>query len=194
MSVAGQHRREAPPGTASPALRLVAWQKRHLGAFIVVLAGAVVALDQWSKDWAQAQLSSDEPRHVVGPVNLVLEFNKGAAFSLGTGVYPVVVAVAVVLVVALLVFSRRAVRGGVDLPVATGLGLLAGGAVSNLADRFLRHHHGAVVDFIQLVSWWPTFNVADAAITVGAVALAAALLLPGSPGRRSRASYRERQG
>jgi signal peptidase II len=154
----------------------------------------VVALDQWSKDWAQAHLSSYEPRHVVGPVNLVLEFNKGAAFSLGTGVYPVVVAVAVVLVAGVLVFSGRAVRGGVSLPVATGLGLLCGGAVSNLADRFLRHHHGAVVDFVQAVSWWPTFNVADAAITVGAVVLAAAVLLAGPPGARPTAPYREGSG
>ena len=184
MSLAGQDREEAPSGAASQGPRLLEWQRRHLGVFIVVLAGAVVSLDQWSKDWAQAHLSSYEPRHVVGPVNLVLEFNKGAAFSLGTGVYPVVVAVAVVLVAGVLVFSGRAVRGGVNLPVATGLGLLAGGAVSNLADRFLRHHHGAVVDFIQAVSWWPTFNVADAAITVGAVLLGAAALLSGQPGRR----------
>ena len=63
------------------------------------------------------------------------------------------------------------------------LGLLAGGAVSNLADRFFRHHHGAVVDFISLVSWWATFNVADAAITVGALTLAVSLLF--FPGRRA---------
>ena len=62
------------------------------------------------------------------------------------------------------------------------LGLLAGGAVSNLADRFFRHHHGAVVDFIQLVSWWATFNVADAAITIGALTLAVSLVL--FPGRQ----------
>ena len=53
--------------------------------------------------------------------------------------------------------------------------------MSNLADRFFRHHHGAVVDFISLVSWWATFNVADAAITIGALTLAVSLVF--FPGR-----------
>jgi hypothetical protein len=73
-------------------------------------------------------------------------------------------------------------KGGAPVTVMVALGLLAGGAVSNLADRFFRHHHGGVVDFIQLVSWWATFNVADAAITVGALTLAVSLVL--SPGGR----------
>jgi signal peptidase II len=67
--------------------------------------------------------------------------------------------------------------------VIVALGLLAGGAVSNLADRFFRHHHGGVVDFIQLVSWWATFNVADAAITVGALTLVVTMVL--FPGGRA---------
>jgi len=53
---------------------------------------------------------------------------------------------------------------------AVALGLLAGGAAGNLVDRLLRDHGGAVVDFIDL-QWWPVFNLADAAITCGAVAL-----------------------
>ncbi|MGH9059697.1 MAG: signal peptidase II, partial [Acidimicrobiales bacterium] len=56
------------------------------------------------------------------------------------------------------------------------LGLLLGGAVGNLVDRLVRHHHGGVVDFIDAVriggtDYWPIFNVADAAIVVGAVGL-----------------------
>ena len=85
---------------------------------------------------------------------------------------------------------------GAPWPVIVGLGLLAGGALSNLADRFFRHHHGAVVDFIQLVSWWATFNVADAAITVGALTLAVSLVLfPGtaSPSSRGRPPGRRRR-
>ena len=65
----------------------------------------------------------------------------------------------VVLVVAGLAGAEPA-RGG-------RLGLVLGGALGNLADRAFRGHHGDVVDFITLTHW-PTFNVADACITVGA--------------------------
>jgi len=41
-----------------------------------------------------------------------------------------------------------------------------------LADRVFRHHHGAVIDFIQAVRWWPVFNVADSAIVIGVITLA----------------------
>ena len=50
--------------------------------------------------------------------------------------------------------------------IAVALGLVLGGALGNLADRALRGHHGQVVDFVTLPHW-PTFNVADACITVG---------------------------
>jgi signal peptidase II len=50
------------------------------------------------------------------------------------------------------------------------MGLLLGGAVGNLVDRLIRHHHGAVIDFVDL-RWWPVFNVADASITIGAILL-----------------------
>ena len=140
------------------------------------IAGGVICLDQWSKSWALESLGVTGKRHVIGPVNFVLTFNRGAAFSLGSGATPVIEAVAIGLVVVVLAFSRRLALGGTSLAVIVGLGLLFGGALSNLADRFFRHHGGAVVDFIQAVRWWPTFNVADAAVTCGAVIAAAALL------------------
>jgi signal peptidase II len=43
-----------------------------------------------------------------------------------------------------------------------------GGALGNLADRLVRHHGGAVIDFID-PRWWPVFNIADAAVSVGVV-------------------------
>jgi signal peptidase II len=112
---------------------------------------------------------------VLGPVYLVLSFNRGAAFSLGSGASPVIEALASALAVAVIAFSGRAARVGASPVVVVGLGLLSGGALSNLIDRLLGDHHGAVVDFIQAVSWWPTFNVADAAITTGAVTVAVSL-------------------
>lgn len=145
-------------------------------ALLLLVASAVVALDQWSKSWAQHDLVGVGRRHIVGPVYLSLGFNRGAAFSLGTGATPVIEALGIVLVVGVIAFSRRVTRGGARLPVVIGLGLLLGGALSNLGDRLFRHHGGAVVDFIQLVSWWPTFNVADASITVGAVMVVVVLV------------------
>jgi signal peptidase II len=150
------------------------------GALFVAIGAGVIALDQWTKSWAQQSLGPVGHRHVIGPVNFLLTFNRGAAFSLGSGATPVIEAIAIALVVVVVAFSRRLALGGTSLAVIVGLGLLFGGAMSNLADRFFRHHSGAVVDFIQLVSWWPTFNVADAAVTCGAVIAAIALLFSSS--------------
>jgi signal peptidase II len=141
-------------------------------ALLLAVAGVVIAADQGTKSWAQESLASVDRRHVVGPVYFLLTFNRGAAFSLGSGASPVIEALAVVLVIAVLWFSGRLAKGAAHPVSLVAFGLVSGGAVSNLADRFFRHHHGAVVDFIQLVSWWPVFNVADAAITVGAITVA----------------------
>jgi signal peptidase II len=175
MSLAGspgpQEPSEGPANPGQPARRVLL-----SAALLLLVASAIVALDQWSKSWALRDLTVTGRRHVIGPMYLELSFNRGAAFSLGAGASPVIEAVAIGLVVAVVAFSRRAAKGGANLAVIVGLGLLLGGALSNLADRVLRHHHGAVVDFIQVVSWWPTFNVADASITVGAVTLVVALV------------------
>jgi len=138
---------------------------------IPVVAAIVIAVDQITKTWAlhHTQLA----RHVAGPIYLVLTFNSGAAFSLGRGVTPIIETVAVALVIWLAVVSRRASRSG-SIAVSIGLGLLLGGALGNLIDRLFRHHHREVIDFIQAVSWWPVFNVADASIVVGVVVLALA--------------------
>ena len=137
------------------------------------VAAAVIVADLLSKNWALDHLSGGRVRHVVGPTYLLLTYNRGAAFSLGTGVTPIIEAVVVVIVAALVVFSRRSGQTAGVLAL-TGLGLLLGGALGNLGDRLFRHlpgHSGAVVDFIQAVSWWPVFNVADAAIVVGVILL-----------------------
>ncbi len=140
---------------------------------IPVVAAAVLAADQVTKTWALDHLQLGQPRHVIGPTNLLLTYNTGAAFGLGRGITPIVVAAVVVLIVWLLAASRRASRAA-SWPMAVGLGLLLGGALGNLGDRLFRHPRGfpgGVVDFIQAVSWWPVFNVADAAIVVGVIVL-----------------------
>ncbi|HEX2063573.1 MAG TPA: signal peptidase II, partial [Acidimicrobiales bacterium] len=104
---------------------------------------------------------------LVWTLRLRLSFNTGVAFGLGRGLGPLLVAGAVLLLVALLAVGTRTVE---TTGAAVALGLLVGGAVGNLADRLVGGHGGAVVDFIDL-QWWPAFNVADAAITCGAVLL-----------------------
>jgi signal peptidase II len=125
----------------------------------------VVAADQITKSLAEADLRQG-PVHLVGPLSLTLTYNRGSAFSLFTGWAPLLAVVAVVLVVVLAVLASRTRR----LPVAVALGLVIGGALGNLADRLFRGHGGAVVDFVDL-RFWPTFNVADAAIVIGIVVL-----------------------
>jgi signal peptidase II len=143
---------------------------------IPAVAVAVLVVDQASKSWALHHVPpAPDGRHVIGSLWLVLTFNSGAAFSLGRGVTPFLEAVVVVLVVWLLVFSRRAGRAA-SIPLAVGLGLLLGGAAGNLADRIFRHNRGSVIDFIDAARFgsrdlWPVFNVADAAIVVGVVIL-----------------------
>jgi len=140
-----------------------------IGLGIVLL---VVALDQLTKWWA---LESFEwsPRHVVWTLQLVVAHNTGAAFSLfsGRGIGPAIALLAVVVVV-VVVRTLRFVKGW---PAVIGSALVIGGALGNLADRLFRSHgagllQGAVVDWIDF-GWWPVFNVADMAITTGAVTL-----------------------
>jgi signal peptidase II len=110
--------------------------------------------------------------HVVGPFGFALSFNSGFAFSLFSGRATVVtVLLAAAIVVLALVMSR--VR---TMTQAVGGGLILGGAAGNLSERLVGAHHGQVPDFITLTHW-PTFNVADACITIGAVVVAAGVLL-----------------
>jgi signal peptidase II len=126
----------------------------------------VVFADQVTKTWAVDHVS-DRAIHVIWTLRLAVTYNSGAAFSIGQGITPVFVAVAVGMVVALVVIARRDETIGARV----ALGLVLGGALGNLTDRVVRHHHGAVVDFIDF-RWWPVFNVADASIVVGAILLA----------------------
>jgi signal peptidase II len=157
-----------------PAGRLSVGRRRLL---IVAIAAVVVAVDQLTKTWALHHTVS--PRHIIWTLRLALTFNAGGAFGLMGSASPVIIAGAIVLVVVLLGLGRAASRTA-NLPATVAMGLLLGGAIGNLADRLLRQHHGAVIDFIDL-RWWPVFNVADACITVGALLLILVGFRPGRP-------------
>jgi signal peptidase II len=127
------------------------------------VAVVVVLVDQVTKSWAVHRLSQG-PIHVVGKLDLELTYNSGASFGLARGWAPIIGAVAVVAVVLMLSIVRH-VRSDA---LTVALGLVIGGALGNLTDRIFRGNHGAVVDFIAL-HFWPTFNVADSCIVIGAV-------------------------
>ncbi len=130
----------------------------------------MVVADQLTKWWAVSRLTHG-PIHVIGTLDFELSRNTGASFSLFQGQAVLLVPVAVILVAVLLVMAWRAPSAG----RAAILGLILGGALGNLADRFFRDDHGAVVDFVAL-HFWPTFNVADASIVVGCILLLISLV------------------
>jgi signal peptidase II len=138
---------------------------RPLLATAIVLG--VLLVDQLSKLWAVRDLA-DGPITVIGDdIGFALTRNTGSAFSLFQAFTPLLAIVAIGVAVLLV----RAVRRTRDLLMVIGLSLVLGGALGNLVDRLFRSPgflKGAVVDFVH-VSSFPTFNVADAAITIGAV-------------------------
>ena len=133
------------------------------------LCGLVVGLDQGAKALVEARLVPGEDVDVIGPFGLTLSHNSGVAFGLasGGGTRLVLLTVLALAVVAY-VFARHPTRPGVWVAA----GLLAGGALGNLADRV---RVDAVTDYIQ-VGGWPAFNLADMAVTAGVLLLALSYL------------------
>jgi signal peptidase II len=139
------------------------------GLFLAIL---VLLLDQVTKlailEWVKPPAAGVS---ITGFLAIVLVWNRGMSFGMfntGDPLVPWILgAISIVVAVALVWWLARARRG----LVIAGLGLVLGGAVGNLVDRFV---YGAVVDYVLLHAgdWrWPAFNVADSAITLGVIAL-----------------------
>ena len=135
---------------------------------------AVVILDQLSKWYVVSHMHVYESLHVLPVFNIALFHNTGAAFSMLAGQpgwqrwFFVILALAVVAFI--VVWLVRMPAQG-NRWIAAGIALVAGGALGNVWDRLAT---GYVVDFLQFhwQSWFfPAFNVADSAITVGAIML-----------------------
>lgn len=139
----------------------------------LLLAATVLALDQGIKAWALTSLVLGESRpYLGGLVRLTRVHNPGGAFGLfpqHTGAFIAVSAAVVAVLGAILLLGRWRGTAG------AGSALLLGGAVGNLVDRV---RWGYVLDFFEIPGF-PVFNVADAAIVVGAGLLALALLAGG---------------
>lgn len=137
------------------------------------LSVLVIALDHGTKYLASTMLDYGVPVPVLPSFNLTLAHNTGAAFSFLADASGwqrwFFVAIAVVVSGILLDWLRRLPRH--ETWTAVSLTLILGGAVGNVIDRVV---HGYVVDFIQVyydVWYWPAFNIADSAITVGVAIL-----------------------
>ena len=140
----------------------------RLARLVVAITLVVLAVDQLTKWRALARLVPGERIDVVGSLlGLELVFNPGAALSIATGMTWVLTVVAAIVVVVVARASRR--LGSRVWTVA--FGLLLGGALGNLVDRFFRPPapaRGHVVDFIAYGNWF-VGNVADIAIVVAAL-------------------------
>ena len=151
-------------------------------------AAAIVVADAVTKLLAESLLARRLPLAVIGDwVQLRLVYNQGAAFGLDVGAYSRWVFFALAVIALIVLGSMvRSTRAG-DRFRLLALALVCGGAAGNLIDR-IRSAQG-VVDFVDIGvgGWrWPTFNVADSAITVGAIALALSLWQEGRAQHRAK--------
>jgi signal peptidase II len=155
---------------------------RHKYIWVGSIIGVVLALDQFTKHLVEKHMRMFEVVPVVrGFFNLTRVRNKGAAFSLFStapdgfrSAFFISVSLVAVAVIAIMI------RKANDRLLVVSFALIAGGAVGNLVDRV---RYGEVVDFIQwyVKSWyWPSFNVADSAITVGVALLVIDMLFGAS--------------
>ena len=137
-------------------------------AFVAALVAAW-AVDVATKTWAAASLTERTIGLFGGRLLLRESRNTGAAFSIGTDQTVLISLIGLVVVTVIV----RHIRTVTSQASAVAWGLVAGGATGNLTDRLLREPgplRGGVVDWIDL-GWFPSFNAADAAITVGVALL-----------------------
>jgi signal peptidase II len=148
----------------------------------------VVFLDRASKAWIESRPAEYFPHPVIHNVfEIVFSRNPGIAFSLFASSPSTIVRILLIagslVIIGLIAWLLVANRSG-SAAYAAGLALILAGATGNLTDRIL---HGAVTDFLKislpflplsLFNPWPTFNVADSAVTVGAILVVFDVLFP----------------
>lgn len=155
----------------------------------LMTALVILILDQASK-WYML-ISVMQPPQVI-PVlpffNLVSAWNRGVSFGMFNSASPysgwILSGIALAIVIFLLNWLRKSDRKH----ISTALGLIIGGAIGNVVDRAV---HGAVFDFLDIFIGsyhWPAFNVADSAITIGAVILVLDSMLSKAENRESKDS------
>jgi signal peptidase II len=142
----------------------------------LLIAAFVVASDQLSKSWIRANLSPGEGLPEFWHFSIIHVGNTGAVFGLFTNLTFLLTLIAIVGLIVILIFYRYLSPYSILGTIA--LGLVFGGALGNLVDRICLGH---VTDFIRFRFWddiyWPVFNIADSAITIGIIVLILFLIL-----------------
>ena len=145
--------------------------KLKVYAEMLVIATAVFALDQVTKYWIRTHLALRETITPISALGKIFRFihwkNTGIAFGMFQGNGWILTTIGILIVLGIIIFSSRIVMGPSYWRIAMAMEL--GGALGNLADR-INPELGYVVDFIW-VGNFPVFNIADAAIVIGAVIL-----------------------
>jgi signal peptidase II len=143
---------------------------RH-ALFFLIIAVMVVTLDQLSKEWIRVNVALGDSLPEVARLTIVHVQNTGAAFGLFANQAILLGIVAIIGLAVVLVFFRYLAELGFAGGIC--LSLIFAGALGNLIDRI---RLGSVTDFLYFRLWndvyWPAFNIADAAITIGALSLA----------------------
>jgi len=137
---------------------------------LILIAGIIVFLDQWTKAWVRRNIPFGE---IWAPISGLEEYarivhwrNTGAAFGMFQDLSIVFTVLAIVVSVAIIYYYPRIPSG--DWPLRLALGLQLGGAIGNLIDRLLFSGH--VTDFISVLNF-AVFNIADACISLGVAVL-----------------------
>ena len=141
-----------------------------------LVALLVVVADQLSKLWIRSNLAVEQSLFELGFFQLTHVHNTGAAFGLFQGQSFALIIVSLVVITVLLLYAFFIYRRFPfldDRLSKSALGLILGGTVGNLIDRI---GFGGVTDFISVGTWWPVFNIADSAVTVGVIIFAYSLL------------------
>jgi len=181
---------DAPASTESGEAHETPSQKRRRWALFGGVAAVVVLLDQLTKTWVDANFeraaNGGSTEFIGDLVRISKVYNDGAIFGFLDTTAPLM-AVLTVFVVAGVAWYEWRHGAGLGPLVTVGLGLLTGGAIGNLIDR-LRFGH--VIDFVDMGvgdTRWYAWNISDAAVFIGIVALfGAALLGDRAPGVRPR--------
>lgn len=137
---------------------------------LIVIAVVTIVADQVTKLIARRSFTPDDPFEVLPFFQFTNTRNTGIAFGQFQDNQAIVIALSVVAITWMVIYFARSGGRHALLPVA--LGLLAGGAISNLFDRLTQ---GYVTDFLH-IDRFPVFNLADTAITVGVILLLVVLL------------------
>jgi len=172
MSAAGNGSAPAPQAAVAGAAAAV--PAAASGWRWLPLAAAIIVADQLLKAWVVQHFAPLERVQVLRVLDIILTYNTGAAFSFladASGWQRWLFVLLALGVSAVLIVWMRRLRAAVHGLLACGLALIVGGALGNMIDRLTL---GRVVDFIHVhwrQAYFPAFNLADSAITVGAVVL-----------------------